>query len=130
MYTCECGSVFKPSYLKRHCATKKHKKFVDSMNVVPEECSICQEEIKKKKKLECNHSFCETCINRWLLSHNTCPCCRATVSHSQRPLSVRLVLGAPSQITFIISEAMLQLNLNEAETRHMLAFVSALNALE
>jgi len=42
-----------------------------------EECSICQEPIKRTKDtLDCNHSFHRRCIDRWSQKGNTCPICR------------------------------------------------------
>jgi hypothetical protein len=44
-------------------------------------CGICQDEIKKKKKissLNCSHYYHTVCINKWLKQHNSCPTCRKT----------------------------------------------------
>eukprot|EP00884_Botryococcus_braunii_P012507 jgi/Botrbrau1/21257/Bobra.39_2s0049.2 len=30
--------------------------------------------------LSCGHSFCESCISRWLDNHNTCPVCRVVLA--------------------------------------------------
>ena len=47
-----------------------------------EECSICLEEIKDKVCLECNHSFCEECVYKWLCRSEqlNCPMCRETIN--------------------------------------------------
>ena len=38
-------------------------------------CSICWSPEVNHTTI-CNHKFCESCISRWLLEHNTCPNCR------------------------------------------------------
>ena len=47
------------------------------------ECSVCQEqfnEIKEPKMLKCLHTFCKTCLERWLQQQReeklSCPTCR------------------------------------------------------
>lgn len=42
-------------------------------------CPICLENIKKEKKLKCNHSFCRKCIKTWKHENNTCPICRSVI---------------------------------------------------
>jgi len=44
-------------------------------------CTICREsDIKVHAKLrKCAHSFCEPCINTWLMSNTTCPLCRTSL---------------------------------------------------
>ncbi|KAK6191024.1 hypothetical protein SNE40_002774 [Patella caerulea] len=42
------------------------------------ECCICMER-KSEIILPCSHEFCETCIDSWNVSHNTCPLCRSKV---------------------------------------------------
>lgn len=46
-------------------------------------CSICLNSIKiqDKKTLVCEHSFCKTCIEKWELKSNTCPCCRVKIQN-------------------------------------------------
>ena len=46
-------------------------------------CSICLEDfdnlIEQNKKIRltlCGHYYCDTCIERWLTSHDTCPMCK------------------------------------------------------
>ena len=43
-------------------------------------CPICFELIDDLIKLECNHSFCKNCINKWRQNANTCPCCRKNIN--------------------------------------------------
>jgi hypothetical protein len=40
------------------------------------ECDICSDIIKNCSIIECGHSFCEECIQKWLNSHSTCPSCK------------------------------------------------------
>ena len=47
-------------------------------------CSICNENIENgfiiRKINRCGHYFHDRCINRWFVSHSTCPMCRAEIS--------------------------------------------------
>ena len=47
-------------------------------------CSICNESMENgsiiRKINRCNHCFHDRCINRWFISHSTCPMCRAGIS--------------------------------------------------
>tara|TARA_B100001094_G_scaffold97430_1_gene93456 strand:- start:434 stop:970 length:537 start_codon:yes stop_codon:yes gene_type:complete len=40
------------------------------------QCVICLNDINNEFTTKCNHSFCNTCITNWLLTHNNCPTCR------------------------------------------------------
>jgi hypothetical protein len=43
-------------------------------------CCICMENKKLNTRLKCNHTFCKTCIKKWLTEKsNTCPTCRTEV---------------------------------------------------
>jgi hypothetical protein len=67
--------------MKRCCAVtlsgkrckKKTKLFC---HIHKKTCSICFEENKPEIKLNCGHSFCNDCTNRWLITNPTCPNCR------------------------------------------------------
>jgi E3 ubiquitin-protein ligase RNF115/126 len=53
--------------------------FVSSLPEVEDSCEICvicQEEVKKGRRLNCSHDFHESCLRPWLLQKNTCPKCR------------------------------------------------------
>ena len=39
-------------------------------------CAICAELFYKTMTLECGHSFCKDCIDKWLACSLTCPICR------------------------------------------------------
>ena len=43
-------------------------------------CCICMENKKLNVHLNCDHTFCKTCIKKWLTEKsNTCPTCRTEV---------------------------------------------------
>ena len=39
------------------------------------DCPICSETKMVKRVTNCNHSFCEQCLNEWLQSSKKCPIC-------------------------------------------------------
>ena len=44
-------------------------------------CFICMENKKLNIQLACKHTFCKTCIKKWLTEKsNTCPTCRTSVN--------------------------------------------------
>jgi hypothetical protein len=46
-------------------------------------CPICLETFEKNRNIsttDCGHSFCITCLDRWLEKKDNCPICRATLS--------------------------------------------------
>ncbi|KAL6525470.1 hypothetical protein OROHE_015777 [Orobanche hederae] len=49
----------------------------------PFDCAVCLCEFESEDKLrllpECSHAFHMDCIDTWLLSHSTCPLCRASL---------------------------------------------------
>ncbi len=40
-------------------------------------CAICSKIKKDAVAIQCDHSFCRECINRWALYNSSCPLCRA-----------------------------------------------------
>ena len=48
------------------------------------ECAICYTttDIDNRFTTQCNHSFCNGCITKWLLAKDDCPMCRATLCPS------------------------------------------------
>jgi hypothetical protein len=42
-------------------------------------CSICYDIPNEISVTECNHYYCEKCINYWLVKNNTCPYCRCNL---------------------------------------------------
>jgi len=47
------------------------------------ECPICMNYCSKDKTitLRCNHTFCKTCISKWISTNSTCPCCRYYITN-------------------------------------------------
>lgn len=52
-------------------------------NTTVETCSICRDEYNDSDEIRllnnCGHEFHSVCIDEWLLTHRTCPICRANV---------------------------------------------------
>lgn len=46
------------------------------------QCAVCLEELgpRNTTTLDCGHSFHYTCIFRWNISHDSCPCCRQNIN--------------------------------------------------
>ncbi|XP_038700915.1 RING-H2 finger protein ATL13-like [Tripterygium wilfordii] len=55
----------------------------------PFDCAVCLCEFEPEDKLrllpKCSHAFHMACIDTWLLSHSTCPLCRASLLHDSSP---------------------------------------------
>ncbi|GAB4855518.1 hypothetical protein Ancab_024137 [Ancistrocladus abbreviatus] len=53
------------------------------MNRGATDCAVCLGVFEEKETLrllpKCGHVFHAQCVDAWLLSHGTCPCCRAAV---------------------------------------------------
>lgn len=54
----------------------------------PKTCTICLENINNEdeKRLVCDHSFHEICINRWLSTNTNCPVCRRFIRNRNNRL--------------------------------------------
>ena len=55
---------------------------VDALEQVFEDelvCSICSELYVRTMSLACSHSFCYTCIVRWMTRKMECPICRVNI---------------------------------------------------
>ena len=105
IYNCACGSSIKNvrTGIINHNKTKKHTIWSQAnICLSVEECTICQENITQPKTLSrCNHSFCTTCIDRWLANNRTCPCCRGYVRNEERP---NYIGPPPTYRTGVITE--------------------------
>ncbi|KAI5348947.1 hypothetical protein L3X38_001834 [Prunus dulcis] len=72
----------------------------------PFDCAVCLCEFETEDKLrllpKCSHAFHMDCIDTWLLSHSTCPLCRATLlpdfspNNSCSPIVLVLESGSDS----------------------------------
>jgi len=45
------------------------------------QCSICNEVMFRASTASCNHTFCESCLKKWLAKSNVCPVCRGVVQN-------------------------------------------------
>ena len=52
-------------------------------------CQICLNKIRCKKQLNCSHSFCHGCINKWRKNNNTCPICRTEIMEKEHSYFTR-----------------------------------------
>ena len=69
---------FEKNILKNTLTTQQIEK-LERCNTMSN-CPICMEETDKNIKLNCNHIFCITCIEKWFLNKsNTCPICRVKI---------------------------------------------------
>ncbi|CAJ1975935.1 unnamed protein product [Sphenostylis stenocarpa] len=63
----------------------------------PSNCAICLAEISDGEKIRflpnCNHHFHVDCIDKWLLSHSSCPTCRNLLKSSDSLYSLRIVVS-------------------------------------
>lgn len=50
------------------------------------ECPICQETTATPKITSCQHTFCVSCLDKWLETNNTCPMCRSQISEPNHTL--------------------------------------------
>ncbi|XP_050059135.1 E3 ubiquitin-protein ligase RNF8-like isoform X1 [Aphis gossypii] len=46
------------------------------------QCSICNEVMLRASTANCNHTFCESCLNKWLSKSKLCPVCRSIVHNT------------------------------------------------
>jgi hypothetical protein len=42
-------------------------------------CLVCHELLSKPVSLWCGHSFCQDCLNKWMISKQSCPSCRQII---------------------------------------------------
>ncbi|XP_065216881.1 uncharacterized protein LOC135843063 [Planococcus citri] len=63
----------------------KIKNFKDLMKT-EFRCCICFGVYKNPCVTECEHIFCDTCIETWKNERGTCPVCRAVLSRSEKKL--------------------------------------------
>lgn len=81
----------------------------------PFDCAVCLCEFEPEDKLrllpKCSHAFHMECIDTWLLSHSTCPLCRASLipdfspNHNCSPIVFLLESGSESSREIVSAEA-------------------------
>ena len=82
------------------------------------QCGICLDTAKNMYKLDCGHSFCASCIFKWICkdhNSNTCPMCRTVVSDSEFRIS--LFWGVNNGILKEIDHWRIPINLLEPESQ-------------
>lgn len=92
------------------------------------QCSICSELFVSATTLNCNHTFCQMCINNWLDQPKTrkeCPICRALVKQQTRSLVLDSFID---RMVDNLSEDMKQRRTEIVEERRVLSHVSSLVA--
>ncbi|XP_025415475.1 E3 ubiquitin-protein ligase rnf8-A-like [Sipha flava] len=52
------------------------------------QCTICNELMYKAMVLNCNHTFCEICIETWKSSNPACPICRTHITYYSNCLTL------------------------------------------
>lgn len=66
---------------------KKEKKALRTMRKrkrSEEPCHICLEDCKKPTTMECEHTFCYKCIEKWMAIKRKCPVCDKDINVSKR----------------------------------------------
>ncbi|CAG9854677.1 unnamed protein product [Phyllotreta striolata] len=56
-------------------------------------CPICSEILIKPITLNCSHTFCEYCINKWTSKMQNCPICRCEISHRFRTVLLENIIS-------------------------------------
>ncbi|KAE8668657.1 RING-H2 finger protein ATL13 [Hibiscus syriacus] len=91
----------------------------------PFDCAVCLCEFEHEDKLrllpECSHAFHMECIDTWLLSHSTCPLCRATLipdfSPTYSPIVLVLESGSESSREIVRSNSHLGIELGSSSSQ-------------
>ncbi|KAL1548898.1 RING-type E3 ubiquitin transferase [Salvia divinorum] len=86
----------------------------------PFDCAVCLCEFEADDKLrllpKCSHAFHMDCIDTWLLSHSTCPICRACLlqdfplNNTRSPIVLVLESGSESSREIIVSDREARVN--------------------
>ena len=71
-------------------------------------CSICLENYKNKRTLDCSHSFCKNCICHWICSKPNCPMCREPISSGLRRESLRY--GIRHKLLVVVKEYVMDIS--------------------
>lgn len=43
-------------------------------------CPVCKDDFVDAVSLQCSHTFCQSCIDRWLAKSRSCPVCRTKIT--------------------------------------------------
>ncbi|VVC41819.1 Hypothetical protein CINCED_3A023976 [Cinara cedri] len=52
------------------------------------QCPICNEWLYKATSANCNHTFCEVCIRKWIQINKACPICRTAIQYTTTSIAV------------------------------------------
>lgn len=62
-------------------------------------CNICMEPIANDIfTTSCKHNFHNKCMVPWMLTHNTCPCCRRELGTDPKPIQKKYVVKLLNKI--------------------------------
>jgi hypothetical protein len=65
-------------------------------NSTGHECAVCLTNCTQETHtLDCGHVYHTTCIDKWLISHGTCPMCRHIV---KKPGKVKVIIDKQANI--------------------------------
>ncbi|XP_018334222.1 postreplication repair E3 ubiquitin-protein ligase RAD18-like [Agrilus planipennis] len=61
-------------------------------------CSICEDEFRDAVIFHCSHTYCKSCIEEWLVRHNTCPICiQLIIEAPVKNLLINRLIGLKQQ---------------------------------
>ena len=91
------------------------------------ECCICYENIGNNQDIyhtKCNHSYCLTCLDKWLKEHNNCPMCRTKLKDSNLNQSHGLPNISGEDVFWYVNEPIiLSLNSNDTQNSNRIFYI-------
>ena len=57
-------------------------------------CAICDELYIDATVLECRHTFCLDCVEKWRKEKKSCPICRKPVKKTTKPIAFQGIIDA------------------------------------
>lgn len=84
------------------CKRKRETDFCKTHEYQNENCSICLNYIRRKVLLDCEHSFCEKCIYKWMCTKPSCPMCRKNITNQHLNDSIKF--GVKNKLIVIVEE--------------------------
>ena len=46
------------------------------------QCAVCSEVFMNATTINCGHTFCKSCIDKWQPQKSNCPVCRTDIKHT------------------------------------------------
>ena len=84
---CVLSKLYSPKTTNKtiHQTTSTIRKTNNQSKKKSNECVICFSENTNENTFitKCEHAFCNKCITQWLISKNTCPLCRESLTKNQ-----------------------------------------------